>query len=92
MPNLVTATEAGVKGYEVTSWNGMFAPRGTPSPIIALINATLREVLALPDVKQRLLELGIGARPSSPEELMTLFKADVRKWDKVIINAGIEKK
>jgi tripartite-type tricarboxylate transporter receptor subunit TctC len=57
-----------------------------------LINATLREVLALPDVKQRLLELGIEARPSSPEELMALFKADVKKWDDVIINAGIEKK
>jgi tripartite-type tricarboxylate transporter receptor subunit TctC len=92
MPNLVTVAEGGVKGYEVTSWNGMFAPHGTPSSIIALINAALREVLALPDVKQRLLELGIEARPSSPEELMTLFKADVKKWDDVIINAGIEKK
>ncbi len=92
MPNLVTVAEGGVKGYEVTSWNGMFAPRGTPSSIIALINATLREVLALPDVKQRLLELGIEARPSSPEELTTLFKADIKKWDEVIVNAGIEKK
>jgi|SRR5450755_2028219 tripartite-type tricarboxylate transporter receptor subunit TctC len=92
MPNLVTAAECGMKGYEVTAWNGLFAPRGTPSSIIALINATLREVLALPEVKQRLLELGIEARPSSPEELMTLFKADVRKWGEVIVNAGIEKK
>jgi len=92
MPNLVTVAEGGVKDYEVTSWNGIFAPRGTPSSITALINAALREVLALPDVKQRLLELGIEARPSSPEELMALFKADVKKWDDVIINAGIEKK
>jgi tripartite-type tricarboxylate transporter receptor subunit TctC len=92
MPNLVTVAEAGVKGCEVTSWNGMFAPRGTPSSIIALINATLRQVLQLPDVKQRLLELGIEARPSSSEELTTLFKADIRKWDDVIVNAGIEKK
>jgi putative tricarboxylic transport membrane protein len=92
MPNLVTVAESGVKGYEVTSWNGMFAPRGTPSSIIALINATLKEVLAQPEVKRRLLELGIEARPSSPEELTTLFKTDVRKWDAVIINAGIEKR
>jgi tripartite-type tricarboxylate transporter receptor subunit TctC len=49
-------------------------------------------VLALPDVKRRLLELGIEARPSSPEELTTLFKADVRKWDDVIAHAGIEKR
>jgi tripartite-type tricarboxylate transporter receptor subunit TctC len=92
MPNLATVAECGVEGYQVTSWNGMFAPRGTPSSIIALVNATLREVLALPDVKRRLLELGIEARPSSPEELTTLFKADVRKWDDVIAHAGIEKR
>ena len=56
------------------------------------MNAALKEVLALPDVKQRLLEMGIEARPSTPEELMTLFKADVKKWDAVIVKAGIEKK
>ena len=92
MPNLVTVAEAGVQGYEVTSWNGMFAPRGTPPRVISLLNATLKEVLALPDVKQRLLDMGIEARPSSPEELMALFKADVKKWDEVIVKAGIEKK
>jgi tripartite-type tricarboxylate transporter receptor subunit TctC len=92
MPDLATVAEGGVNGYEVTSWNGLFAPRGTPSPIIALINATLRAVLAQSDVKQQLLELGIEAQPSSPEELMVLFKADVKKWGDVIVNAGIEKK
>jgi tripartite-type tricarboxylate transporter receptor subunit TctC len=92
MPNLVTVAEGGVNGYEVTSWNGLFAPRGTPSPIVALINATLTEVLARPDVKQRLLELGIEAQTSSPEKLMMLFKADVKKWGDVIVGAGIEKK
>ena len=92
MPNLVTVAEAGVPNYEVTSWNGMFAPRGTSQQVVATINATLRDVLALPDVKQRLLELGIEARPSSPEELMTLYKADVKKWDAVIVKAGIEKR
>jgi tripartite-type tricarboxylate transporter receptor subunit TctC len=92
MPNLVTVAETGVRGYEVTSWNGLFAPRGTPSPIVALINATVKDVLAQADVKQRLLEIGIEARPSSPEELMTLFNADVKKWRDVIASAGIEKR
>jgi tripartite-type tricarboxylate transporter receptor subunit TctC len=92
MPNLVTVVEGGVNGYEVTSWNGLFVPRGTPSPIVALINATLTEVLARPDVKQRLLELGIEAQTSSPEKLMMLFKADVKKWCDLIVGAGIEKK
>jgi tripartite-type tricarboxylate transporter receptor subunit TctC len=92
MPELVTVAEAGVPSYEVTSWNGMFAPRGVPPQVVTMINVALKEVLALPDVKQRLLELGIEAKPSSPEELMTLFKADVKKWDAVIVKAGIEKK
>jgi tripartite-type tricarboxylate transporter receptor subunit TctC len=92
MPDLVTVAEAGVPGYEVTSWNGVFAPHGTPPHVVALINAKLKDVLALPDVKRRLLELGIEAKPSSPEELMSLFKADVKKWDAVIVKAGIEKK
>jgi tripartite-type tricarboxylate transporter receptor subunit TctC len=92
MPNLVTVAETGVRGYEVTSWNGLFAPRGTPSRIVALINATVKDVLAQADVKQRLLEIGIEARPSSPEELMTLFNADVKKWRDVIASAGIEKR
>jgi tripartite-type tricarboxylate transporter receptor subunit TctC len=92
MPNLVTVAEAGVAGYEVTSWNGVFAPRGVPPQVVTRVNATLKEVLALPDVKQRLLEMGIEARPSTPDELMALFKADVKKWDDVIVKAGIEKK
>jgi tripartite-type tricarboxylate transporter receptor subunit TctC len=92
MPDLPTVTEAGVNGYEVTSWNGLFAPRGTPPPVVALLNSALRGVLAEPGIRQRLLELGIEARPSSPEELMALFKADVRKWGDVIVTAGIEKK
>jgi tripartite-type tricarboxylate transporter receptor subunit TctC len=92
MPGLVTAAEAGVPGYEVTSWNGVFAPRGTPSNVVTRMNAALKDVLALPEVKQRLLELGIEARPSTPDELMALFKADVKKWDAVIVKAGIEKK
>ena len=92
MPDLVTAAEAGVKGYEVTSWNGLFAPRGTPADVVDLINANLREVLALPEIRTRLLELGIEARASRPDELMALLRSDQEKWDEVIVTSGIEKK
>jgi len=92
LPDLATVAEGGVNGYEVTSWNGLFAPHGTPPPVVALINATLAEVLAQSAVKRQLLELGIEAQPSSPEKLMMLFKDDVRKWGDVIASAGIEKK
>ena len=92
MPDVPTVDEAGVKGYEVTSWNGVFAPRGTPKDVIATVNKALAEILALPDVKAKLADLGIEAKSSSPDELMALFKSDVKKWADVIAKAGIEKK
>lgn len=92
MPDLPTVDEAGVRGYEVTSWNGVFAPKGTPKEVVAIVNRALNEILAMPDVNQKFSELGIVAKSSSPDELMALFKSDAKKWDDVIVKAGIEKK
>jgi tripartite-type tricarboxylate transporter receptor subunit TctC len=92
VPDLPTVAEAGVEGYEVTSWNGVFAPKGTATEVVAIVNKALAEVLAMPDVKQKFAELGIEARSSSPDELMAVFKSDVQKWDGVIAKAGIERK
>jgi tripartite-type tricarboxylate transporter receptor subunit TctC len=91
-PNLPTVDEAGIKGYEVSSWNGVFAPRGTPNDIVATVNKAIVDAVALADVKQKFAEMGIEAKSSSPNELMSLFKSDVKKWDDVIVKAGIEKK
>src|SRR5262249_51636996 len=65
---------------------------GVPPQGVGTVNAALKDVLAQPDGKRRLLEMGIEARPSTPDKLMTLYKADLKKWDDVIVNAGIEKK
>ena len=92
MPDVPTVGEAGVAGYEVTSWNGVFAPKGTRPDVIAILNKALSEVLALPDIQARFLDLGVVAKPSTPDELMALLKADVTKWADVIEKAGIEKK
>lgn len=92
MPDVPTAEEAGVKGYEVTSWNGVFAPRGTSKEVIAIVNKALAEILVMADVKTKFSDLGIEAKSSSPDELMALFKSDVKKWADVIAKAGIEKK
>jgi tripartite-type tricarboxylate transporter receptor subunit TctC len=92
MPNLLTVDESGVKGYEVISWNGVFAPKGTTKDVVATISKALNDILAMPDVKQKFTDFGIEAKSSSPEELMALFKSDVKKWDDVIAKAGIEKK
>ncbi|CAN5150551.1 tripartite tricarboxylate transporter substrate-binding protein [soil metagenome] len=91
LKDVPTLIESGVKGYDVVSWNALFAPAGTPPEIIAKLNAGLREVLAMPDVKQKLLDLGIEARANSPEEMKAKLVDDIAKWTKVIEQAGIPK-
>jgi len=90
-PEIATVTESGVAGYDVVSWNALFAPGGTPPDIVKTLNDALREILADADVKKRLLELGIEARASTPEEITERLKSDIAKWAEVIDKAGIEK-
>src|SRR3954454_953060 len=91
LPDVPTVQEAGVPGYDVTSWNGVVARKGTPAEIINLLNGKIREVVALPDVKGKYAELGIEAKGSSPEELIARMKNDITKWAAVIEKAGIPK-
>jgi tripartite-type tricarboxylate transporter receptor subunit TctC len=90
-PEIATVTESGVSGYDVVSWNALFAPAGTPPDIIKTLNDALREILADGDVRKRLLELGIEAKASTPEEIADRLRSDIDKWAKVIEKAGIEK-
>jgi len=90
-PDIPTLRENGVADYDVVSWNGLFAPAGTPPEIIKTVNGALQEILAEADVKKRLLELGIEARASTPEEISARLKSDIDKWRKVIEKAGIQK-
>ncbi|MBV8111149.1 MAG: tripartite tricarboxylate transporter substrate binding protein, partial [Hyphomicrobiales bacterium] len=84
-----TVAEAGVPGYEVVSWNGVFAPHGTPADIIARLNKAIHEIVATPEVKERYAELGIEAKASTPEELKARLAGDIGKWAAVIERAGI---
>ena len=90
-PEIPTVQESGVADYDVVSWNALFAPAGTPLEIVRTLNNALRDVLAEPEVKTRLLELGIEARASSPEEIQARLKSDIDKWRKVIEKSGIER-
>ena len=92
MPELPTADAQGVKGFHAASWNSLYAKAGTPQPVIDTLNKTLHEVLADPDVKQKLLALGIDSRASTPAEMGQQFQDDVKQWAAVIDRAGIEKK
>jgi tripartite-type tricarboxylate transporter receptor subunit TctC len=91
LPNIPTVQEAGVPGFEVTAWNGLYAPVGAPKAVIDTLNATLHDVLADPALKKRALELGIDAKASTPAELDSRMRSDIAKWGSVIEHAHIPK-
>ena len=91
LPDVPTVKEAGGGDFEARSWNAIFAPKGTPPEVIKTLNAALREVLDMPELKKRALDLGIEAKASSPEEIRDRLKADIDKWAEVIERAGIAK-
>jgi tripartite-type tricarboxylate transporter receptor subunit TctC len=92
LPEAPTAKEAGVANFEVSSWNAIFAPAGTPPDVVATLNKALLEVLADSEVRKKALDLGIDARGSTPQEIQDRLKADIVKWGAVIDKAGIEKR
>jgi tripartite-type tricarboxylate transporter receptor subunit TctC len=91
LPNVPTADELGVKGYEVISWNGVAAPKGTPPDIIAAMNKAMHDVLGRADVKEQFRKVGVEAHASTPGELKERLVGDIKKWDAVIVKAGIAK-
>jgi tripartite-type tricarboxylate transporter receptor subunit TctC len=91
LPDVPTVEEAGVPGFNVTSWNAFYAPTGVPGNVIETLNGGLRTALADAEVKRKLLDLGIDSRPSTPDELDAQMRADIKKWAEVIARAGIPK-
>jgi putative tricarboxylic transport membrane protein len=89
LPTVPTLRESGV-GAEVVGWNALVAPAQTPRPIVELLNRHVTTIVAQPDFRQRLIELGTEARASTPEELGARLSADIDKWAAVIKQAGIE--
>jgi tripartite-type tricarboxylate transporter receptor subunit TctC len=92
MPNVPTADEAGLKGYEVVSWNGVGVPKDTPKEVIETLNKAIHEVLATPELKEQFAKVGVVAQASTPDELMKRLTADIKKWNDVVDKAGIPRK
>jgi len=90
-PDIPTLQESGVANYDVMSWNALFARAGTSPETVKILNQALRELLAEQDTKSRLLDLGIEARASTPEEISARLKSDIDKWRTVIEQAGVQK-
>jgi tripartite-type tricarboxylate transporter receptor subunit TctC len=90
VPQLPSIKEAGLPDFDLNSWNGIFAPANTPKEIVTKLNTELRKIIAKPEVKARLAEMGFDAFSSTPEELGEFVKAELVKWTKLIKEAGIE--
>jgi tripartite-type tricarboxylate transporter receptor subunit TctC len=84
-----TVAEAGVAGYEVESWNALYAPAGMAAEYVEVLNGALQEVLADPEIKRRVAELGIETRGGTPAEADARMHGDIAKWARVIAHANV---
>ena len=91
LPDVPTAIEAGVAGYDVASWNALAAPAKTPRAAIDRLHEELVKALATPEVQKRFAELGVEGHASTPAELREFFIAESRRWTKVVEAAKIPK-
>ncbi|HZL41125.1 MAG TPA: tripartite tricarboxylate transporter substrate binding protein [Pseudolabrys sp.] len=92
IPNVPTVAESGIPGYAVTGWYGWMYPAGTPQAIVDKTNAALKQVLAMPAVREQLLKVGAVVHVSTPAEFTKFVEDEVVKWKSVREKAGIEQK
>jgi tripartite-type tricarboxylate transporter receptor subunit TctC len=90
LPDTLTTAEAGLPGFEMYAWQALFAPAGTPPPIVEKVNAAFVQALKSPDVAQRIVASGSEVAASTAAELGAFQQSEIRKWTKVIRDAGIQ--
>lgn len=88
LPNIPTIAEAGLPGFEATSWFALMAPAGLPKDVLTRINAETARVMNLPDVREKLTALGLDVAPGSPEALAGFIQLETTKWAKVVKESG----
>jgi tripartite-type tricarboxylate transporter receptor subunit TctC len=89
-PEVPSLHEAGVTGFEMDSWAGLFAPAGTPGDIVGRLNAEVRAILGDPEIKAKIAATGFEAFASTPAEFDEFVKAQLASWGKMVKDAGIE--
>jgi len=92
LPDVPTVMDSCIKDYDVASWNGLSAPAATPKPIIATLNAAMKDVIPGPDVQSKSNQMGMAMRWSTPDDMTARMQADIAKWGAVIEKAGIAKR
>jgi tripartite-type tricarboxylate transporter receptor subunit TctC len=88
LPDVPTVSEAGLSGYDSTSWNGIYVPAGTPKEIIDRLNRELRAILESAETRKFFAEQGAEAGGGTPEQLATITRAETAKWAKVVKESG----
>ena len=89
-PDVPTMAEAGMSGYETSTWGGILAPAGTPKAVVAKLNAEINKALSAPDVRQRLQEAGIEVGGGTPQQFSSFIQSEMVKWAKVAKDADIQ--
>jgi tripartite-type tricarboxylate transporter receptor subunit TctC len=95
LPDVPSAKEAGLPGYQLSIWSAIFAPKGTPKPVVAKLSDALNKALDDPAVIKRLADLGGTVPPKAdrgPQHLGEVLKADVARWDPILQQAMVESK
>jgi tripartite-type tricarboxylate transporter receptor subunit TctC len=87
-PEIPTIAEQGLPGFEAVSWFALFAPAGTPRPIVDKLQAEVKKILAAPETVKKLAEIGLDTVGSSPDELAAYQRAEITKWAKVVKDSG----
>jgi len=90
LPDVPTVSEAGFPDFEERSWVGFFAPAGTAPAIVKKLNGEINQILALPDVKERLTGQGLEPQPGSPSDFANYVKREVAKWAKIVTTIGFK--
>lgn len=90
VPDLVTMQEAGVRGYEMALWQGMFVPAGTPPAIINTLSTTILKILDTPEMKERFVKAGVQIAPLNTQQFNDLYISDIARWKVVIEKAKIK--
>ena len=88
LPEVPTVAESGLGGFETVAWFGLFAPAGTPKDIVARLNREVNAIITQPDIRERLLAIGMEPLPGSPEDFAARQASDIAKWKKVVAESG----
>ncbi|WP_157267195.1 tripartite tricarboxylate transporter substrate binding protein [Azohydromonas aeria] len=90
LPEVPTMAEAGIKGYDTSTWGGLLAPAGTPREVVAKLNAEANKALAAPEVREKLMAAGIEPAGGTPAQFGAFIQTEMQRWAQVAQRAGIQ--